>query len=218
MNTQYVVKIDGQMVSIDEREIWTKPGVSKPIIRHDGVRRLMAQAGVKLESLELVINPTQGNGMRTAFLATGTNAEGRRAFAIGEADTANLQPNSIASRFPTVMAAKRAVDRLALDLLGLFELYSEIELAPQNGEGEATEEQAPPAPEPRPSSAGNGGGHSNGHSNGNGTLPPTDKQVTYIRELCERQGLTTEQAEMLVRSVRTRMAASGLIQQMKLAA
>jgi hypothetical protein len=230
MSAVFTITIDGKQVAVDEKDIWTKSGVGKPIIRHDGVRRLMLKAGVKVERLDLVITPTTDNGMRTAFLAVGTNADGRRAFAIGEADSANLQPNSVAEKFPTVMAAKRAVDRMALDLLGLFELYSEIELAP-NGEngtepaspnsgdtGSAPPETRKPDTDAPGSSNGSGHAHGNGHSNGNGSFPPTAKQVAYIRELAERQGLTTEQAEMLLRSVRTRSAASGLIQQMKLAA
>jgi hypothetical protein len=104
MSAAFSVKIDGQLVEIDEKDIWTKPSVNKPIIKHDGVRRLMVKAGIKVESLEVIITPTETNGMRTAFLATGSNADGRRAFAVGEADAANLQPNSVAAKFPTVMA------------------------------------------------------------------------------------------------------------------
>ncbi len=228
MSAVFHVTIDGQQVEIDGKDIWTKPGVQKPIIRHDGVRRLMVKAGVKVEEVRLIISPTTDNTMRTAFLAIGTNAEGRRAFAIGEGDTTNLQPNSVASRFPTVMAAKRAIDRMALDLLGLFDLYSEVELGPNGEAGSGPSpshdvdasgsSQSPP--ERLPDAAATGSANGNGHGNGrsNGSLPPTDKQIAYLRELAERQGHMPDQIELLIRSVRTRTAASGLIQQMKLAA
>ncbi len=209
--------------------------MQKPIIKHDGVRRLMVKAGIKMEELRLVISPTSDNGMRTAFLAIGTNAEGRRACAIGEADAANLTPNSVAARFPTVMAAKRAIDRMALDLLGLFDLYSEVELGP-NGEagnelpspnnGDARSSLSPPSRMPDAIATGttsdsDGGTHpgEDAEPNGNGRgLPPSSKQLQYLRQLAERRGLTQVDATMLLNSVRTRAAASDLIERMKICA
>jgi hypothetical protein len=53
----FSVKIDGQVVEVPDSDIWTKAGIHKPIIKHDGVRRLMVKAGIKVESLEVVISP-----------------------------------------------------------------------------------------------------------------------------------------------------------------
>ncbi len=223
----YTVKIDGQQVQIPESDIWTKPGLAKPIIKHDGVRRLMVRAGVKVESLELVISPTTDNGMRTAFVAVGVNTDGRRAFGVGESDSSNLQPNSVAAKFPTVMAAKRAIDRMALDLLGLFDLYSEIELAPNGDGGEPAPsgrtDTVPAAPETGAPEAGSrGSGHpstpagGNGRPHGNGRPEPTGKQLSFLRELAQRNGLKHEEIEKLIASVPTKAAASQLIQRMQL--
>ncbi len=220
MSAAFSVKIDGQLVEVDEKDIWTKPSVNKPIIKHDGVRRLMVRAGIKVESLEVVIAPSESNGMRTAFLAIGTNADGRRAFAVGEADAANLTPNSVAAKFPTVMAAKRAVDRLALDLLGLFDLYSEIELTTngENGSGPSSptgESGSLPSESRTPDADATGSSNGNGATNGNTDTPPTEKQLSFLRGLAQRSGMEPEEIQAMMEAATTRRAASYYINHLK---
>jgi len=162
--------------------------------------------------------------MRIAFLASGTNAEGRRAFAIGESDPSNLAPNSVASRYPTIMSFKRAIDRLVLDLVGLFDLYSETEFAeppsrsdipsPSNGDTKGTQASDEPSAARTTSDSGSPG-NTNG---GNGKLPPTDRQIAYLWRLGLQNNLTEQEVDELLKTVRTRAGASRLIANMRASA
>jgi hypothetical protein len=118
----------------------------------------MVKAGISIEGIDPIIIPNGDNGSRTAFLAVGTNADGRRAFAIGESDPSNLTPNTVAAKYPTIMAFKRAIDRLVLDLLELFELYSDVEFSE-------------PAGATRAAGSSPNGEHTPTHTKGNGACP-----------------------------------------------
>jgi len=219
--SKHVVNINGEVYTIPDSDIWRKPGVEKDIISHDGIRRLMLRAGITIEKVEPIVMPINGNGRRIAFLAVGTNAERRRSFAVGEADPSNLTPNSIAARYPTIMAFKRAVDRLVLDLLGLFDLYSDVELSKSSAPSPAKAEKGPQSPkrdqdEPSsPNPSGDPGSSSPPRgNNGKGSLPPTEKQISYLLRLAEKNRLSQAETDQLLGTVRTRAAASRLIRNM----
>jgi len=224
--SKHVVKINGESYTIPQSDLWQKPGVDKDIITHDGVRRLMLKAGISIEKVEPIVMPINGNGSRIAFLASGVNADGRRSFAVGEADPSNLTPNTVAARYPTIMAFKRAVDRLVLDLLGLFDLYSDVEFSeansntasapaakqeesrakdPWEAEGELPNQDAEPS-------------NGTGRYNGNANLPPTDKQLNYLRQLALRSGMPKDEMKAMLQAATTRWAASEFINQLKAAA
>ena len=82
----HAVSVNGEQYTIPESDIWRKSGCDKDIIKHDGVRRLMVKAGITVEKVGPIVMSLGDSGVRIAFLASGTNAEGRRAFAVGEAD------------------------------------------------------------------------------------------------------------------------------------
>jgi len=229
--SKHVVNINGQSYTIPDSDIWRKPGCDKDIITHDGVRRLMMKAGITIEKVDPIVMPINGNGSRIAFLAAGTNADGRRSFAVGEADPSNLTPNSVAARYPTIMAFKRAVDRLVLDLLGLFDLYSDVEFAEpapaQESPSPAKAAKGPknpwadgdePSSTPTPGDSGSSPDRREYGNNGKGSLPPSEKQLSYLLRLAQQNHLTQSETDQLLRTVRTRTAASQLIQRMKLAA
>lgn len=219
MSREYVVQVNGETYTIPPSDIWRKPGCEKDIIKHDGVRRLMVKAGIIVEKVEPIVMPLAESSVRIAFLATGMNSEGRRAFAIGESDPSNLAPNTIAARYPTIMAFKRAIDRLVLDLLGLFDLYSDVEFSeptvpirnvstPQNANG---------SPEAGESSSSHTQDASASSGNGNSRryLPPTDKQISYLWQLGHKNNLTNAEMDQLLKTVRTRAGASRLIANMR---
>jgi hypothetical protein len=224
MSKKHVVSINNQSYTIPESDLWQKPGIDKDIITHDGVRKLMLKAGITIDKVDPIVMPINGNGSRIAFLASGVNAEGRRSFAVGEADPSNLAPNTVASRYPTIMAFKRAVDRLVLDLLGLFDLYSDVEFSEANG-------NSTPAATPAPTSSGGSSNKgiwededptpepSNGdamyHSNSND--PPTEKQLRYLYQLGKRSGLPKDQLQTMMNAASTKKIASDFINELKAA-
>ena len=221
--SKHIVQINGEQYTIPESDIWRKSGCDKDIIKHDGVRRLMVKAGITVEKVEPIVMSLGDSGVRIAFLASGTNSEGRRAFAIGESDPSNLTPNTVAARYPTIMAFKRAIDRLVLDLLELFELYSDVEFSEATSPAKHTPESAGDSPspthsngkdEPSPSQRTDDSG-SSGNGNGKGDLPPTDKQISYLWQLGMKSNLTEKEIEELLRMVRTRAGASRLIANMR---
>jgi len=201
--SKHIVKINGESYTIPQSDLWQKPGVDKDIITHDGVRRLMLKAGITIEKVEPIVMPINGNGSRIAFLASGMNAEGRRSFAVGEADPSNLTPNTVAARYPTIMAFKRAVDRLVLDLLELFDLYSDVEFS------------EPTSPPRNPSPSKDAEGTAGQQHGGDGDLPPTDRQIAYLWQLGRMNNLNESEIDQLLRTVRTKAAASRLIANMR---
>ena len=231
MSRDYVVQVNGENYTIPQSDIWRKPGCDKDIISHDGIRRLMMKAGITVEKVEPIVMPISDSAVRIAFLASGTNAEGRRSFAVGESDPSNLQPNSVAARYPTIMAFKRGIDRLVLDLLGLFDLYSDVELSePANGQqtpspshSDANGGKRPAVEngEPSPSKPQDASGSPNQQppANGNsGDFPPTDKQIAYLWQLGLKNGLKEGEIDQMLRLLQTREGASKLIAKMRRAA
>jgi hypothetical protein len=107
-----------------------------------------------------------------------------------------------------VMAAKRAVDRLALDLLGLFGLYSEIELA---SNGENGSEPSSPTPGESPSE----NRTPDADAPANGDAPATEKQLNFLRGLAQRSGMQPEEIREMMASATTRKAASYYISYLK---
>lgn len=219
--SKHVVNVNGEQYTIPESDIWRKPGCDKDIISHDGIRRLMLKAGITVESVEPIVMPINDSAVRIAFLASGVNAEGRRSFAIGESDPTNLAPNTVAARYPTIMAFKRAIDRLVLDLLELFDLYSDVEFSEptlptrdnSRGAGQGASANPPKGnDEPSPSRTTDDSGSS---GNGRGGLPPTDKQISYLWQLGQKHRLTDKEMEELLRMVKTRAGASRLIANMR---
>jgi len=220
--SKHVVNVNGEKYTIPDSDIWRKPGCQKEIITHDGVRKLMVRAGITVERTEPVVMPLAEGTVRIAFLAVGTNAEGRRAFAVGEADPNNLAPNTVAARFPTIMAHKRAIDRLVLDLLGLFDLYSDVEFAepperaeapsPSNGDAKGTQTSDGPSPSRTADVSGSPG------NGGNGDLPPTDRQLAYLLHLGQKHNLSEAEIDQMLKVVTTRVVASRLIANMRASA
>ena len=46
--SKHIVNINGEQYTIPESDLWSRPGVEKQIIKHDGVRRLMVKAGIAI--------------------------------------------------------------------------------------------------------------------------------------------------------------------------
>jgi hypothetical protein len=224
MSREYTIDMNGEQYTIPQSDLWSRPGVEKDIISHDGIRRLMLKAGITVEKVEPIVMPISDSAVRIAFLVSGTNAEGRRTFAVGESDPSNLAPNTVASRYPTIMAFKRGVDRLVLDLLGLFDLYSDTEFSeptttqqtpsPSNGDANGVK---PNGGEPSSSKPQDASGSPN-HQQHSGELEPTSKQISYLWQLGLKNGLRESEIDQMLKLLKTREGASKLIAKMRQAA
>jgi hypothetical protein len=215
MKEKPVVTMNGKTYPIESWELLQIAGITAPILRHSAIQRLALETRIEIEELRLIINPATSNGQKCAFLALGTNAENRKAFATGEADPSSLQPGHTFTRYPVLIAARRAIDRLILDLLGLTECHSELEVASSwvavapSPSARAEETGDPSSDEPLPPA------ESTGSSNGNSQLPPTEKQLGYLLTLATKGNLRPEEIEQLMATVNTRAEASSAIQQLR---
>jgi hypothetical protein len=212
MKEKPVVSMNGKTYPIESWELLQIAGITAPILRHSAIQRLALETRIEIEELRLIINPSTSNGQKCAFLALGTNAENRKAFATGEADPTTIQPGHAFTRYPVLVAARRAIDRLILDLLGLSECHSELEVAPPwvapSLSAKADTNGDPTSDEPLPPA------ESTGSSN-NGHLPPTEKQLGYLLTLATKGNLRPEEIEQLMATVHTRAEASSAIQQLR---
>jgi len=220
MSHKIVVKTNDCQYPVEPWEVMKAKGVSEPVIRHSAIQRLALETNIEMEDLRLIVSPAASNGMKSAFIAVGSNSEGRRAFATGEADATNIQSQTAATRYPILLAARRAIDRCVLDLLNLGDCYSELEVAqpwaPEiaplpsaSAEAKATQTcNEPSAPAPS-------GSLEERH---NGDLPPTDKQLGYLLTLATKGNLTAEEIDHLMASLHTRSDASRAIRSLKDAA
>ncbi len=111
--------------------------ITKHKISYDGIRRIARAAGINKYDFDVLLAPTQTNGMTTYIKVSLTTPEG--VFVkLGEAGEINTK--GISARYKGVMAEKRGFERAVIEYLGLPNIYGESEFAEEEGGEEASKE------------------------------------------------------------------------------
>lgn len=140
IDLQYVDR-EGNTVSMKDKfsssDFWTIKG--RTIMKHMAIERLAYDAGVEVTSVKMLVAPSDDNMQQHGICIKVKHTQtGRTAVNVGEASRLNtgkyvkgkyVEEGRIDCQYRLSMAYKRGYDRAVLDVLGLLEIYSDIESA-----------------------------------------------------------------------------------------